>query len=483
MEPLNHRFGGGVADSQISPIVAVIMLIAVVLILILPRMKVIAPFLLAFFTIPIGEVVVLGSMHFTVLRILILAGLARMAASGRSTSRGRFPGGFNAVDQMVALWSVSAVVIFYLQWRVTPALVNHLGDLLDELGAYMVVRFLIPDGEAVRRTIKVLAAICLIQGLCMINEKISQINVFGLLGGISREVTIRDGHVRAAGVMGCLYAGAFSGVLVPLFFSLWTEGKSRMIACAGLVGATIMVITSYSSTSYLAFGGSILGLCFWPLRKEMRLIRWGFVSMLVSLHMVMKAPVWALIARIDLTGSSSGDQRFELLDNCIRHFWDWWLLGSRYYNDWGWGMWDLVNQFVAVAVTGGLLTLIFYIAIFKRSFGAIGNARKQVNGDRGQEWFLWCLGSALFATVVASFGINYVPQLLMGLFPLLACISVTTFEARQAAIQTVEAPNEEQTAAVPGAAGPYVPLGGARQKARPGFSTGARERSMPWLKT
>ena len=46
-------------------------------------------------------------------------------------------------------------------------------------------------------------------------------------------------------------------------------------------------------------------------------------------------------------------------------------------------MWDLCNQFVVVALTGGLLTLVFYIAIFSRSFGAIGTARKLVNGDRG----------------------------------------------------------------------------------------------------
>ena len=152
----------------------------------------------------------------------------------------------------------------------------------------------------------------------------------------------------------------------------------------------------------------------------------------MALHLVMKAPVWSLIARVDLTGSSSGYHRYKLVDNCIRHFSDWWLLGYKYYNDWGWDMWDLCNQFVVVALTGGLVTLVFYIAIFSRSFGAIGTARKQVNGDRGQEWFLWCLGLDLFANVVAHFGINYMAQMMMSLFPLLACISVATFEARQA---------------------------------------------------
>jgi hypothetical protein len=107
-------------------------------------------------------------------------------------------------------------------------------------------------------------------------------------------------------------------------------------------------------------------------------------------------------------------------------------------------MWDLCNQFVAVALTGGLLSLIFYIAIFSRGFGALGNARKRVNGDRHQEWLLWCLGSVLFANVVASFGINYMVQLLLLLFPVLSCISVATSEARQAAVEETEIPSRSQ---------------------------------------
>src|SRR5208283_1227947 len=356
MEPSNLRFGGGAAETVMHPLVAVCLLIAVILILTLPRSKVIAPFLLAFFTIPIGQVVVLGGFHFTALRVLILAALARRASSLGSSSGGKYPGGFNAVDWMVILWSVSTEVVFCLQYMETQAYIKSLGELLDLLGGYLVVRFLIPDGQAIRRTIKVLAAICVIQGVCMISEKITQFNVIGLLLGTSGGVVVRDGHIRASGTLGPLYAGAFAGVLIPLFLWLWTEGKSRMAACAGVAGATAMVIASYSSTSWMAYVGSLVGLACWPLRKRMRLVRWGLVTTLVGLHLVMKAPVWALIARIDLTGSSSGYQRYALVDMCIRHFSDWWLLGTQHYDQWGWGSWDLCNQFVAVALTGGLVS-------------------------------------------------------------------------------------------------------------------------------
>lgn len=474
MVPEHLRFGGGAAETALNPLVAVYLLLAIVLILALPRRLVMWPFLVAFFTIPIGQVVVLGAFHFTALRLLIVAGLLRRAMF--TGKKNKYPGGFTPIDWATVLWSVSALVCFCLEFLQTQAFVNGLGTLLDTLGGYLVVRSLIPDGEAIKQTIKVLAAVCLILGVCMINEKISQINVFGLVGGVSLAVTVRDGHIRSGATLGCLYAGAFAGVLIPLFLWLWKDRKSRMAAFAGLFGATAMVITSYSSTSWMAFMGSLVGLAFWPIRKQMRMVRWGLVAMLAGLQMVMKAPVWALIARVDLTGSSSGYQRYQLVDMCMRHFSEWWLLGTSNYVNWGWDSWDLCNQFVAVALTGGLLTLIFYIGIFKCGFSAIGTARKRVEGNKEQEWFLWCLGSALFATVVAHFGINYMAQLIMGFFPLIVCISVATSEAGKT---VVEGEQDPLLARPPGPA--LVPLGTAKQEAKLGFSSG-RERSVPYLK-
>jgi hypothetical protein len=481
MAPENLRFGGGSAESAIHPLVAVYLLIAILLILFLPRGKAIVPFLLAFFTIPIGQVLVLGGFHFTALRVLILAGLARRIFFGKS-SGGKYPGGFNALDWAVVLWSVSAVIAFWLEFMEKQAFVNGLGTLLDTLGGYLVVRSLIPDGEAMGRMIKTLATICAILGLCMINEQVSHINVFGLLGGVSSQVVMRDGHLRAGATLGCLHAGAFAGVLIPLFLWLWKEEKSRVAALAGLTGATAMVFTSYSSTSWLALMGSLVGLAFWPLRQQMRVIRWGIVLGLVSLHMVMKAPVWALIARIDLTGSSSADQRYMLVDMTIRNFSKWWLFGTKDYVNWGWDSWDLCNQFVAVALTGGLLALICYVAIFARGFSALGTTRKLVNGDRGQEWLLWCLGSTLFANVVAHFGINYMAQLIMGFFPLVACISVATFEARPVTVQAAADPPRGQLTSALGAPAMYLRIGEAKREAESGPSTRGKGRLASWLK-
>src|SRR5208282_2313841 len=103
-------------------------------------------------------------------------------------------------------------------------------------------------------------------------------------------------------------------------------------------------------------------------------VRWALVVTLTALHLVMKAPVWALIARVDMTGSSTGYHRYMLIDNCIRHFSDWWLLGYKDYNNWGSFMFDMCNEYVYVAVMGGLITLILFLTVLTRSFAAVGTA-------------------------------------------------------------------------------------------------------------
>jgi hypothetical protein len=443
MEPEHFRFGGGAAETMLTPAMAVAMLIVIGLIFTRPRNKVIVPFLLGCFTIPIQQVVVLGGLHFTVLRILIIAALLRRAFSGG----GKFPGGLNGIDRMVILWAVMLQTLLSLQWMEMQSFIHNFGDFLDICGGYLVVRFFIPDGETVQRTIKTLAVVCIIQGVCMLNEQVSKVNVFGYVGGLGPWLTIRDGKIRSEGVLGCISAGAFAGALIPLFLWLWTERKSRNLAYAGIAGAMIMVWTSNSSTSLLALAASALGIFFWPLRKQMRLVRWGLALTLIVLHLSMHAPVWSLIARIDLTGSSSGYHRYYLVDNCIRHFSDWWLLGYKHFDQWGYGMFDRCNQFVVQALDGGLLALVAYIAIFSRSFGAIGMARKKFAGGRnGREWLLWCLGSALFSVVVAHFGINYPAMMEIGLFTLWTLSSVATLEDKRPAEAKAEIPQNSQLA-------------------------------------
>lgn len=429
MEPKDIRFGGGASATILHPIVAVAMLLAIVLILLLPRKYSFVPLLVGTFMIPLGQVVVLAGIHFTVLRILVMAGLVRRLSASKAEE---FKGGFNAIDRYTVLWTLAAFTVFCLQWMAVPAMIATLGDLLDRLGGFLALRFMIQDKGDLKRAVKVFAVICLIMSVFMLNEQITHLNVFGLLGGTWLYPQVRNGQLRSAGAFGSyIDAGVFGALLFPLFIWLWSSGKSsRRMAAAGIIGAAVMSITSHTSTAPMACAAGIFGLCLWPLRERMRRIRQGIVVALIGLQMVMKAPVWALIDRVDITGSSSSYHRYDLVNNCIMHFGNWWLLGTRTYNAWGWDMWDLSDQYVACAVTGGLITLLLFIGILTRSFGGIGTARKLVRGKK-DEWLLWCLGSTVFAMVACFFGCSFMAQMQMQLFAFLAMISAAMREARQ----------------------------------------------------
>ncbi len=433
MEPANLRFGGGSAVTVLDPLVAIIMLIATVLIFVLSHKRVIAPFLLAFFSIPVQQVLVVGGIHFTMAQILIIAVLFRMIAFPGTPQGKRLVGGFNSFDTVMVVWSFTIFVCIVLQWMDRQALIKNLADLLGNVGGYLVVRYLIPDRAAALRATKTLAVICVIQGACMSSEHFTYHNVFAFAG--APQPTYRSGHVRAEGVMGGLWGGAFASIAIPMFCWLWSEKKSRVFAISGIVGATIMALSTYASTAWMGYGSAILALCFWPIRKQMRWVRWTIACTIIGLHLVMHGPVWSIIEKIDITGGSSSYHRYMLVDNCIRHFNNWWLIGYKSYDSWGFDMWDLCNQFVAVALNGGLIGLILYITIFVKSFSAVGIARKQVSGDRKKEWMLWCLGSALFVNVIVSFGVSYMTHLSMCFFTLLACISAICFEFRKSPVR------------------------------------------------
>jgi hypothetical protein len=433
MEPQNLRFGGGATDTVLNPLMALVMGVALILIVCLPRKYAIAPMILGIFTVPINQVLVIGGVHFTIMRILILAGLTRWGRSRRIQPTGVFAGGFNSIDRVFALFALLYLITSSLDWMEVSAVIKGLGTFLDGLGGYFVLRLLIRDKEDIHRAIKVFAIVAFVMGICMLNEQITHHNIFGLLGG---RVAERDGKFRSQGAFEVfLTAGAFGATLLPLLVWLWSDTKSRVIAYLGIAGATAMTLTSNSSTPDLAYVGGIMALCFWPFRRRLRIFRWGLVLSLIGLQLVMKAPVWALIARIDLTGSSSGTHRYMLVDNFMRHFGDWWIMGFKDYNTWGWDMWDLSNQFIAYGLGGGLITLALFITLLSRSFGGLGRARKRVAHNRSEEWFFWCLGAGLFAHVVAFFGMSYFDQMQFAFYALLAIISVAVSRVTRQPVQ------------------------------------------------
>jgi len=429
MTPEAPAYGGGINSSMIHPIVLIAMILAIILTLVLPRRFIVVPFVLVTFLAPYSEQLYVLGVHLFVPRILIVVALTRLLLTNPNSPQSRFAGGLNTVDTVFVLWLIFRATSFIILFRGdSGAIIYEGGFIWDMLGAYLVLRMLIQNEDDMVRIVKVFAVIAFICGLTMVNEKLRDQNVFGYLGG--RLIPdVREGAIRAEGPFAHpILAGTFGVTLVPLFWWLWHSKKSKVFAISGFIGSTLMMLTCASSTPLFGYLACFIGLAFWPFRNRMRLFRWGVALALVALHLVMKAPVWFLIARVDLIAGNSGYHRAELIDQCIRHFSDWWLIGTTASGTWGFDMWDLSNQFVAEAETGGLFTFICFVLIISRSFSRIGSARKIAENqkDTKQEWFMWFLGISLFAHIVSYFGISYFDNVKIYWCAFLAIVAAAT---------------------------------------------------------
>lgn len=428
-DPGFAAFGGGATESVLHPAVLVALIIAALSIFFLPRRYVVVPLLLGLLLIPSGQNLYLGGVHVYTSRQILLFGWIRVLGS-KSMDDGFLPRGFCTTDKLFLIWATYRAAAGVLMFMQAGAIPGSLAILWDALGGYFLFRYFIRTEEDIIRALKALSIVAIIAAAGMINEQVTRQNLFGQLGGIAAVPGIRNGHARSQGMFQqSLTAGAFGGTIWPLFLWLWKRGRSRIFGWLGAIAATVMVFTATTSTPILAWLGGILAICLWPIRRSMRVVRWGIILSLIALQMVMNAPVYFVIARIDLSGGSTAWDRAMLIDNLVRHFGSWWMVGTHDNVNWGYDSWDSCNQFVSEGIGGGLVCFTCFIALFVVCFKQIGIGRKAMENDRRKEWLIWLFAATLFAQVLAYFGIDYFDQSKFVWYLILVMIGVATAAA------------------------------------------------------
>jgi hypothetical protein len=416
----NQRdLGHGSSGTILHPVVLLALIVAIVLVWRLPRKYVGIPLLLITFLVPRGQVLYVAGIHFYVRFIILLVGGARLLRE-----KWRVAGGINTIDKIFCVW------LFY---RVASEIItNGMSALAEQLNfgvqgycGYFLLRSLIRNEEDIARIAKVFVVVVAVLGVCMVFEDRAHVNIFGYLGGAPLSPEIRNGKMRAQATLGhSILAGSLGATLVPLFFWLWKSGHAKKAAIAGIVGSTMMVLSSSSSTPMLAYAAGVLGLSLWPIRKSMQSVRWGIVIVLAGLQLAMNAPVWFVIAHVDLVGGSGGYDRAELVDVFMKHIRDWWLFGTNQNGNWGYDMWDQSNQFVAEGECGGLVTIVCFIAMISQCYSRLGKMRRRLTPRK--QWLVWSLGAVMLAHIFAYFGVAYWDQNQIWWFAFLAMISAAT---------------------------------------------------------
>jgi hypothetical protein len=395
-----------------------------VLLVTLPRRYALIPIIVLTCFMSMGQAIVIMGFHFMMIRILVLFGWARLIVRREVTSLK-----FNVIDKLLIWWTVSSVLLNTLLWQTLDALTNRLGFAYNALGMYFLFRFLVRDFDDIKRVFKITAFLIAPLAAAMITEKLSGRNMFAVWGDVDPLTTVRDGVARCQGPFAHpILAGTFGATLLPFVVNLWHEGgQKRVLSVLAVISSTVIAVTSGSSGPILAYLAAVAALCMRPWRKYLPFAGRVFAIGLIALHLVMKAPVWFVIARIDIFSGSTGFHRAYLIDQAIAHFSDWWLLGTKSIDSWGQDQLhgDITNEYISQGVRGGLLTMVLFILIIVVCFRIVGRLQAYKDLPIAMRTCAWALGAALFAHVLSYLSVSYFDQNLVIWYLLLAMISST----------------------------------------------------------
>ena len=418
-------------QTTVNPLGFLLLCVAAGLLLVLPRRWAVLPFsIIACFIAPAQRVVVLG-LDFNFMRLMVLVGVGRLLIR-RETATFQI----SQFDMFVFFWGSCRFLLHGLLCSSSNEWISSAGEAFDGLGLYFAFRCLVQDWEDVIATVKGLIVLGLPVALAFVWERQTSHNLFSLFGGVPEITVVRDGKLRCQGAFAHpIVAGCFWASLLPAIVSLRSIRHGSMFwVPAGLAAAFVIIFTCSSSTPMAAVGAGALGGLSYHVRNHMQLLRRTCLVMLLALHLVMKAPVWHLISRIDLVGGSTGYHRFLLIDNAIRRVDEWWMLGTLSTAHWGYGLTDVCNQYVYEAVEGGLASLILFVAVLVIAFRAAGRLCRWYGHSVGKLQMAWALGVAIFIHLANFLGLSYFGQMLMiwGLqLATLASLEARTCHARQ----------------------------------------------------
>ena len=390
----------------------------------LPRRWAPLPLLAAVCYITPAQRFMVGPFHFTVLRALLSVGIIRAMARQE-----RLEGKLNGLDWLILAWGAVILGMSVFHQPFNEVLVYRLGLVYNAFGMYFLFRVYCRTTEEVTQLLAVAAMVLVPVALEMANEKLTGRNLFAAFGDISDAVLVRDGKLRASGASGnCILAGTVGALCVPLMVAIWRQ--HRRSAMVGLAASLTIVAASTSSGPIMTVAFGVFALLLWRWRHLTRQMRIAAVVGYVLLAMVMHDPPYFLMARIDLTGSSTGWHRAELIRSSLAHLNEWWFAGTDYTRHWmaigltvDNPMCDITNHFLLQGVDGGLLLMAIFIGFFWTGFRYVGRSLQlRAEAPFAERFLIWSLGASLFASAVTCLSVAYFDQTIVILYLTLAVI-------------------------------------------------------------
>jgi hypothetical protein len=377
--------------------------------------------------VPTAQRITILGADFDPLRILLVCGFIRVIM--RSELAGLK---WHAIDAVFACYVCVAYLAYCILHQFQPAAVIYrTGAMFTLVGAYIQSRCYLRSRDDVVRCARILAVLAIpICGLFIV-EWLTGRNLFSSFGGVPAVTQVRFGRLRCQGayahpiLAGCFWAGALPIIAMALFGSK----KWRPLAIAGVISALLIVVCCSSSTPVMMVVVIVVAAAAYFIRSLVPAITTIAALLILIKHVAGNTPAWHLISRIDLVGGSTGWHRYYLIDQAVKRFSEWWLVGTRSTAHWGRGLFDVTNQYILEGVQGGALVTALYALILVLALKRLIPRGSSASEDAQSVIWRWCLGCALVAHAAAFFAVAYFgPVLIIYWSTIAACVAMNESE-------------------------------------------------------
>ncbi len=392
------------------------------MVLAVPRKLLLVPFIMAACLVPMNQRLIIVGLDFPVLRVLTLSFFLRLFIRNEARHIS-----WNSFDKLILTWNIIGTIIYVILWGTLQSVIYKCGTMFDILGLYWIFRQFIQSFDDIYNIIKTFAVFAIFSAPLIAAEKIRQSSFYSFFGPVGAK--FHHGRFRCAGPFPhSIMMGVFWGALLPLFYAKVKANSSKFFYWIAIFAALTCVYFSASSTPFMTVAALVAFWLLYRYRAHGKGFLWFTCFLLLALHLFMKAPVWHLMARLDVFGGSTGWHRFFLFDMFIKHTSEWFFLGTKSTAEWGRGLSDITNQYVLEAVRGGIITLVLFILILYNGI-KISGGYSLTEEDLGKKFFSWGVCISLLGHVITFWGVSYFGQITMLFYLTLAMVGFPHEEA------------------------------------------------------
>ena len=388
-----------------------------------------------FLRIPIGPV------QMSVPRILAVLLLIQFFARGLNQ---RFR--FNKIDLIVILiwvWTVFATIAVGGEFSQASQMI---GRGLDTVLMYFVARLAFMQTSEIERLFRWLAYTALIMCAFGVYEAVTWSSPYSAFTGGNHRIEgyseIRFGLLRAqVSTQVSIYFGMAMMLLTGFIWSVRGYVRNKRMFRLSLIASALATLSSLSSGPWIAFFALVGVNVYYKFTRWIKPTLVVIFCLAVFLELASNRHFYHLIDYLAIDPHTAW-YRTRLMEIAVSQMSDYWLfgVGSNWPHHWaalldGRAHIDVVNNFIVVALYGGLLALVMFITTHVLAIKHTVKAFKAEQSEPRKQ-LLFSLAATLIALDLSSLSVGlFGPALLLSSILLGLLVSSTTNMKPEATIQ------------------------------------------------